>query len=95
LFSYVRFAREALAIEPPDTIEAGLTGIGGAYVAMPDRRRWGPIHEPELTHRVILDVPSPESRNSFLLDFFERIYELTGFTRPKGLYGFPPGRSSA
>ena len=43
LFGYVRFASEALGIHAPYTIEAGITGIEGAYIAMPEQHRWGPI----------------------------------------------------
>lgn len=90
LLSYIKFAREALSIQPPYTVEAGLTGIDGAYIAMPENETWGPIHKAELFDRVVLNDSSDEACDRFLLALFEQIYDLTGYARPQDLYGFPP-----
>ncbi len=89
LSNYLKFANVALQIDPPFTLEAGITGIEGAYIAMPNDQVWGPIHQSQISHRAILNDPSLESGGQWLLKFFEKIYDLTGYPRPKGLYNFP------
>ena len=34
---------------------------------------------------------SPAAINALLLDFFNEVYDKTGYARPHGLHGFPPG----
>lgn len=89
LHQYLEFAVKYLKIDLPYTVEAGITGIEGAHIAVLDYRRWGPIHQPHLSYRAVLHEISEQAGDRFLLDFFQRMYDLTGYPRPKGLYNFP------
>ncbi len=40
---------------------------------------------------MILPDAERETINSALLKFFNQVHDLSGYTRPQGLYGFPPG----
>jgi hypothetical protein len=86
---YVSFAQRELEIAPPYTVELGLTGIRDAHIAMPENQLWGPIHQPSLSHRVVLHRLDEGALKSLLAEFFEKMYDLAGYSRPKNLYGFP------
>lgn len=91
LTEYLRFSVEGLKLDQPLTVEAGLTGIEGAYIDVDDQRRWGPIRKDSFSHRAVLNAPLSESaRTQFLMEFFTAVYDLTGYARPNGLHGFPP-----
>jgi hypothetical protein len=51
----------------------------------------GPIHAEDAVCRLILPSADREAINMALLQFFEQVYDLSGFQRPIGHYGFPPG----
>jgi hypothetical protein len=86
---YLGFARDELGIPPSYTLELGMTGVKDANIAMPNQFTWGPIHQPALAHRVIVNSLDAKVLSGVLLAFFEKIYDLTGYSRPAHLYGFP------
>jgi hypothetical protein len=87
---YTGFAANELSIAAPYTLELGITGVRDAHIAMPDQFTWGPIHQPTLSHRVILNSLDGNVLGDVLLAFFEKLYDSTGYSRPAHLYGFPP-----
>ena len=81
-----------MGIEPPYTIEAGAVGLNQAYLGVPkdyDDGLRGPIHENELMYRGVLEGDSEEEIQRFLLDFFEALFELSGYRRPENFNNFP------
>jgi hypothetical protein len=51
----------------------------------------GPIHTAEAITRIVLAAPDRDQVNDALLQFFELVYDQSGYRRPTGLYGYPPG----
>lgn len=90
LGSYMDFAEQQLKLEPPFAIEAGATGLEGAYIAVSGEQPRGPIRKSQLMLRKVVNNTSEEICIAFLLQFFERLFDLTGYARPKGLHKFPP-----
>jgi hypothetical protein len=88
--TYVSFAVRELEIPLPYTVELGLTGIRDAYIAMPENEQWGAIHAPNLSFRAVINRPDESALREALISFFSKIYDLAGYARPTGLYGFPP-----
>jgi hypothetical protein len=90
---YVAFA-QVLGFEPPFQVEAGAIGLQDCFIAMPPNfheQRWGPMDEPSLHYRRILNDVGELALSQYLLNFFNQFYDLTGFNRPPNLFGFPPG----
>ncbi|MBL4803925.1 MAG: TIR domain-containing protein [Alphaproteobacteria bacterium] len=89
--NYINFAK-GMGIEPPYTIEAGAVGLNQAYLGVPkdyDDGLRGPIHENELMYRGVLEGDSEEEIQRFLLDFFEALFDLSGYRRPENFNNFP------
>lgn len=93
LVEYLSAAKEKLGVEGPYWVKAGAEGIGGYYLAMPqefDPMHWGPIHDNQFSVEGTVSNHSDQSgTNQFLLRVFEKIFDLTGYQRPKRLYNFP------
>ena len=52
----------------------------------------GAIYQDEIVLRQVLSNLEGETIDKFLLEFFERIHEQTGYPRPSNLCGFPGPR---
>ncbi|MGH1404141.1 MAG: toll/interleukin-1 receptor domain-containing protein [Alphaproteobacteria bacterium] len=89
--NYINFAR-SMGVEPPYTVEAGAIGLNQAYLGIPkdyDDGLRGPIHENELIFRRVIEEASEAEIQQFLLDFFEELFDLSGYRRPENFNNFP------
>jgi nucleoside phosphorylase len=75
----------------PCRIELGLIGLAGAHLAINQDDIRGPIQANDATVRLDLASADPTAINSVLLEFFNGVHDKTGYARPLGLHGFPPG----
>jgi len=90
-YAAVAFARAHLRLALPFRIEFGLLNINGLRLGITTDDIRGPLHAKETICRVFLTSVDREVINTSLLQFFGQVYGLSGFRRPTGLYGFPPG----
>jgi hypothetical protein len=88
--SMTSFAVQNLELQPPFQVEAGLVGVDGAHIALPDPEFWT-VRRADIVHRALINNVEHATLNSFLIDFFEKAYDATGYKRPKELNGFPSG----
>jgi hypothetical protein len=95
LHKNVAVAVEQLGLVLPCTIELGLVCLSGAYLAISQDDIRGPIQPNDAIVRRELTNGDPATINAVLLEFFTEVYDKTGFARPAGLHGFPPGPPSA
>jgi len=51
----------------------------------------GPVQANEAICRVVLQDAERATINSVLVEFFNQVHNLSGYQRPQGLHGFPPG----
>jgi hypothetical protein len=91
LRSSVAFAREHLALKSPFQIELGLLATRGMHIGINTDDIRGPVQANEAVLRVTVPDAENDSINSALLEFFELVHDLSGYRRPQGLNGFPPG----
>jgi nucleoside phosphorylase len=91
LHSSVAFAREHLSLKPPFQIELGLLDTRGMHIGINTDDIRGPVQAKQAVLRVTLPDAERENINSALLEFFNDVHDLSGYRRPLGLYGFPPG----
>jgi hypothetical protein len=84
------FASKHLGVPPPWQIECGIVGIKGVFLHVPPDEFRGPIRKSEIIHRMVVNDEKPASIDAFLLAFFERVHDATGYARPQRLHGFPP-----
>jgi nucleoside phosphorylase len=87
----VVFACTHLRLRFPCHIEFGLLNTKGLRLGVTTEDIRGPLHADEVVCRVLLSNSNQEAINAALLRFFEQVYDLSGFRRPIGHYGFPPG----
>jgi nucleoside phosphorylase len=91
LHGNVAFATKHLGLMFPFTIELGLIVAAGEHLILrqDDLRT---IRSSALAIvRGTLSSADPGGINELLLEFFEAVHDKTGYPRPNGLYGFPPG----
>ena len=91
--SYLSFRKNELGFSDQAKIEAGLVGYQDYHFAVSRndfiRPYWGPIFNNEIVHEGIVDQTNKSMTDEFLLDFFEKVCDETGVSRPKNWYGFP------
>ena len=63
----------------------------GAYLGVNYDDIRGPIQFDEAVVRVKLASPDAAAINAALLEFFNEVFDKTGYARPEGLNHFPPG----
>jgi hypothetical protein len=68
-----------------------LVGLKGVRLGINTEDIRGPIHATEAICRGVLANDQSGTINGVLLDFFEKVHDLTGYKRPQGLHAFPPG----
>jgi hypothetical protein len=95
LHKNIAFAVEHLGLAFPCIVELGLVGVAGAHVALYNTDVRGPLQPDAAIVRKELASTSVAEINSALLEFFEEVYDKTGYVRPTGLHGFPPGPPQA
>lgn len=84
-------AVRGLGLTLPCTVELGLTDLNNAHLALATDDIRGPIQPDSAIIRRELANGDPAAINALLLEFFEEVYDKTGYARPAGLHGFPPG----
>ncbi len=84
------FATQHLGLCFPCTVELGLVGLTNAHLAL-NVNDFRPIQPEEAIVRKELASAVPSAINEVLWEFFNEVYDKTGFPRPSGLHGFPPG----
>ena len=92
LSNYVDFMQYKLNILPPYTVEAGVVGIQDYRIIVDatGMERYGPFFDNEMKIRLVLNENSAQALDTVLLKFFEELFMVSGYARPKSLYGFPP-----
>jgi nucleoside phosphorylase len=91
LHKNVPFAVAHLGLTFPCHVELGILSIRGAYLAVVEQDVRGPIHFDEAVVRGELQSADPEAINAALLEFFNEVFDKTGYPRPQNLNHFPPG----
>jgi nucleoside phosphorylase len=87
----VAFATRDLGLAFPCTIELGLIVTAGQHLILrQDDLRTIRSGTASIV-RGTLKSADPAAINELLLEFFEAVHDKTGYPRPGGLYGFPPG----
>jgi nucleoside phosphorylase len=87
----VAFAANHLDLSFPCAVALGLVGLTDAHLAVNEEDIRGPIQRSEAIVRAELTGADPTAINAVLLEFFNEVYDKTGYPRPSGLHGFPPG----
>ena len=87
----VTFSTAHLGLKLPCQVEFGLLDTKGVRLGITTDDICGPLHAQDAVCRVVLPSAEREAINAALLQFFAQVYDLSGFRRPTGLYGFPPG----
>lgn len=95
LHKNVAFAVRHLALTTPYEVELGLLQIRGACLVVTQHDIRDQMQFDEAVVRVRLDSAEPDGINSALLEFFNELYDKTGFARPENLHGFPSGPPQA
>jgi nucleoside phosphorylase len=91
LHKNVTMAVQHLGLTFPCAVELGLVGLAGSHLAINEEDIRGPIKPNEAIVRSELTGGAHAAVNAVLLEFFEEVYDKTGYVRPPGLHGFPPG----
>jgi nucleoside phosphorylase len=91
LHKNVAFTARDLGASFPCTLELGLVGLTNAHLGISNDDIRGPIQPDEAIVRRELSSADPATINAVLLEFFSEVYDKTGYVRPSGLHGFPPG----
>ena len=91
LHKNIAFAVEHLGLTFPCTVQLGLVGLANAHLAINQDDIRGPIQPDDAIVRKELVSADPAAINALLLEFFSEVYDKTGYVRPSGLHGFPPG----
>jgi hypothetical protein len=95
---YSAFLETIGRVAPPYTVEAGIIGVKDWTLVISDQsgaQYLGEMYQGEVWVRKILSEMTDATMDSFLLTFFEKVYDQTGYPRPMGLYGFPGSRAHA
>lgn len=90
LHTNVPFAVANLGLTFPCQLELGLLRIRGAHLAVSEDDIRGPIQFDEALVRAPLTSADPETIDAALLEFFNEVFDKTGYARPESLHGFPP-----
>lgn len=91
LHKNIAFAVEHLGLAFPCIVQLGLVGLTNAHLAINQDDIRGPIQPDDAIVRKELTSADPVAINAVLLEFFTEVYDKTGYARPSGLHGFPPG----
>ena len=91
LHANVPFAVQHLGLTFPCEVELGLLNMRGAHLGVHLDDIRGPIQFDEAIVQVELRSADSVAINTALLAFFDEVFDKTGYARPEGLNGFPPG----
>jgi nucleoside phosphorylase len=91
LHGNVAFAARYLDLSFPCTVELGLIVTAGEHLILGQDDFRTIRSSAAAIVRGALSSAEPAAINQVLLEFFEAVHDKTGYPRPGGLYGFPPG----
>jgi nucleoside phosphorylase len=91
LHKNVSLAASRLSLTFPCHVELGLLSMRGAHLGVDDGDIRAPIQFDEAIVRVELASADAAAIDAALLEFFNEVFDRTGFARPEGLNHFPPG----
>jgi hypothetical protein len=91
LHAGVAFGGEYLGLSFPCRVELGLLNTRGMHIGITTDDIRGPVQANEAVCRVVLPDAERATLTYALLEFFNQVHDLSGYKRPQGLYGFPPG----
>ena len=91
LHTGVAFGIEYLGLGFPCQVELGILNTRGMHIGITMEDIRGPVEANEAICRIVLPDTERETMNSALLEFFNQVHDLSGYQRPQGLHGFPPG----
>jgi nucleoside phosphorylase len=86
----VAFALDHLELAFPADIEMGIVDAQNVTLAI-DQEDMRPIRTQNVVVRKTFSDAADETINGALLEFFNEVYDATGYARPETLFGFPPG----
>ncbi len=86
---FMRFMREVSQVPLPINVECGLEGIAGHQIAHNGYTlgKAPVMHRDILQHSGVLRSFDQSEQDAFLMQFFNKLNENSGVSRPKGLYG--------
>ena len=90
LTRHVEFTQTKMGIPPPYTVEFGAAGVSG-YSLVIDSNVDNPyeIRDDVFSETFVLTETSRAAIDSALLRIYEAFFRLTGYSRPRNLFGFP------
>jgi nucleoside phosphorylase len=91
LHGNIAFSVKELGLSFPCTVVLGLVGLTDAHLGVSLEDVRGPIQSNAAIVRGELGSARSAAINELLLEFFNEVFDKTGYPRPPGLYGFPPG----
>lgn len=91
LHKNVALAAAHLGLTFPCYVELGLLTMRDAHLGVNNDDIRGPIQFDEAVVRVELASADATAINAALLEFFNEVFDKTGYARPIGLNHFPPG----
>lgn len=92
LAEYIRLLENEFGISPPYKVEAGAVGLKGFKIVVgqdPDSF-FGPFYDNTFRIERVVNEITQDSLDFVALSVFEELYRGSGYSRPKGLFGFPP-----
>jgi nucleoside phosphorylase len=84
------FAQQKLGLKLPCNLELGVIDLKGVTLAL-YRDDLRPILTDKVILRRTISTGTRKEIDLALLDFFNAVYDATGYARPPNLFGFPPG----
>jgi nucleoside phosphorylase len=91
LHKNIAFSVKELGLSFPCIVVLGLVSLTDAHLGVSLEDIRGPIQSNAVIVRRELRSADPGAINELLLEFFNEVFDKTGYPRPPGLYGFPPG----
>ncbi|UPJ58717.1 hypothetical protein [Bradyrhizobium sp. 192] len=86
----VEFAASQLGLSFPCELELGILGVIDAKLAVDTDDIRGPIRVDQVTVRRTLNAGDRDEIDGVLLEFFNALYDATGYARAENLFYFPP-----
>lgn len=84
------FAEQQLGHRLPYNLELGIIDLKGVTLALYRDDLRGPIPTDKVILRRTISTGTRKEIDAALLDFFNRLYDATGYGRPANLFDFPP-----
>jgi nucleoside phosphorylase len=86
----VEFAVSQLGLSFPCDVQLGILGLKNATLAVKNDDFRGPIQVNDVTVRLPINSDGPNEIDRVLLEFFNALYDATGYAPPPNQFHFPP-----